>query len=419
MRLYLEVARRTYRRIATYRSATLAGVFTNTVFGFLLAYVLLAVYQERADVGGFDAIDAVTFTFVAQGLLMALGMFSDTEIADRITTGDVIVDLQRPYDHQAWWAGVSYGKAAYYVRLPGHAAVRGRGDRLRPPPARLRPTRLAFVVSVVLAVGVAFGWRYLLQLSAFWLLDVRGANQLGWLTAQFLSGLLHPARLLPRLARRPSLALLPVRVHAPGAGGGLAGQARRRSSSSPCCALQAAWAAAARAGRDGGAGAGRAAGGGAGWLRPSRALGVWRHLVGARIRADWQYRTSFFLFLASQTAVAVHGPRRGGRRSSTRSTRLAGWSGMEVALLFGLSGVSFGLADLLDQPGRGGVAPHQGRHLRPVPAPPGARPWSTCRPRSSRCGGSDGRCSPSWSWPWRWLPRPIALEPGGGARSCR
>ncbi|MGH9275281.1 MAG: ABC transporter permease [Acidimicrobiales bacterium] len=75
-------------------------------------------------------------------------------------------------------------------------------------------------------------------------------------------------------------------------------------------------------------------------------LGVWRRLVGARIRADWQYRTSFFLFLASQTAIACmdlavvaaifH-----------QVDSLAGWSGMEVALLFGLSGVSFGLADIL------------------------------------------------------------------------
>ena len=55
----------------------------------------------------------------------------------------------------------------------------------------------AFVVSVALAVGVAFGWRYLLQLTAFWLLDVRGANQLGWLTAQFLSGAFLPIVFFP------------------------------------------------------------------------------------------------------------------------------------------------------------------------------------------------------------------------------
>ena len=197
MRLYLEVARRTYGRISTYRSATVAGVFTNTVFGFLFAYVLLAVYRQRTVVGGFDATDAVTFTFLAQGMAMVLGIFGDTELADRITTGDVVVDLQRPYDHQGWWAGVSYGKAAYYAvfrGVPPFLAGAVVFD-LRVPGSI--GTAIAFGLSVVLAVGVAFGWRYLLGLTAFWLLDVRGANQLGWFTAQFLSGMFLPIVLFP------------------------------------------------------------------------------------------------------------------------------------------------------------------------------------------------------------------------------
>lgn len=196
MRLYIEVARRSYARISTYRSATLAGIFTNTVFGFLFAYVLLAVYEQRPTVGGFDAVDAVTFTFVAQGMAMVLGIFGDTEMADRITTGDVIVDLQRPYDHQGWWAGVSYGKAAYYAvfrGIPPFLAGAAVFDLRLPTPAQA----VAFLGSVVLAVGVAFGWRYLLGLSAFWLLDIRGANQLGWFTAQFLSGMFLPIVFFP------------------------------------------------------------------------------------------------------------------------------------------------------------------------------------------------------------------------------
>ena len=196
MRLYLEVARRTYARIAAYRSATVAGVFTNTVFCFVLAYVLLAVYRTRTSVGGFSAIDAVTFTFVVQGLLMPLGLFGNTEIADRITTGDVVVDLQRPYDHQAWWAAVDAGKAAYYLPfrgIPPFVAGALIFHLELPTVARFG----AFLVTVVLAIAVAFGWRYLLQLSVFWLLDVRGPNQLGWLVAQFLSGAFVPIVFFP------------------------------------------------------------------------------------------------------------------------------------------------------------------------------------------------------------------------------
>ncbi len=218
MRLYVEVARRTYWRISTYRSATVAGVFTNTVFGFLLAYVLLAVYSQRDTVSGFTAMETVTFTFVAQGLLMPLGLFGTTEIADRITSGDVIVDLQRPYDHQAWWGAVDYGKAGYYLLfrgIPPFVAGALVFDLTVPDPLQ----GAAFLVSVGLGIAVAFGWRYLLQLSGFWLLDVRGPNQLGWLTAQFLSGSFIPIFFFPdslerlcRLLPFASMLQVPVEV---------------------------------------------------------------------------------------------------------------------------------------------------------------------------------------------------------------
>lgn len=68
--------------------------------------------------------------------------------------------------------------------------------------------------------------------------------------------------------------------------------------------------------------------------------------MAARIRADWQYRTSFFLFVASQTLVACL-DLAVIAAIFTQVDELGGWSGMEVALLFGLGGVAFGTADLL------------------------------------------------------------------------
>lgn len=76
---------------------------------------------------------------------------------------------------------------------------------------------------------------------------------------------------------------------------------------------------------------------------------MYRRLVGARIRADWQYRTSFLLFLLGQTLVA-------GLDFATIAVifdsvdALAGWSRWEVAYLYGTSGLAFGLADLFVSP---------------------------------------------------------------------
>lgn len=74
-------------------------------------------------------------------------------------------------------------------------------------------------------------------------------------------------------------------------------------------------------------------------------LGIYRRLVGARLRSDLQYRTSFLVFLVAQILVsaldlAVIAVIFG------QVDALAGWSGAEVALLYGIGGVAFGLADL-------------------------------------------------------------------------
>lgn len=73
--------------------------------------------------------------------------------------------------------------------------------------------------------------------------------------------------------------------------------------------------------------------------------GIYWRLLGARVRADWQYRTSFLLFALGQALITVldflviavlFGQVR----------QLAGWTLAEVAFLYGLSGVAFSLADV-------------------------------------------------------------------------
>jgi ABC-2 type transport system permease protein len=206
MRLYFEVARVTARRLRAYRVATVAGIVTNTVFGYILAYVLVAAVRDgpvaSVGAGGFGAEDAATFTFVGQGMLMVVGIFGTLEMAERVMTGEVALELAKPYDYQAWWAAVAFGKAAFYLWARGIApfALGALAFDLRlPPDAWLWP---AFLLAVALAVGLAFAWGFLLQMTAFWIVDVRGPNQLGWVTSQLLAGTFVPLALFPDGAER-------------------------------------------------------------------------------------------------------------------------------------------------------------------------------------------------------------------------
>jgi len=119
IRLDVEIARRSFHRYSTYRAATVAGCFTNTVFGFLRTFVLLAVVAARGPVGGLDATGVATYVFVSQSLLAAVGTFNELELGERIRTGAVVVDFHRPVDLERWWLAEDLGRAGFQALARG------------------------------------------------------------------------------------------------------------------------------------------------------------------------------------------------------------------------------------------------------------------------------------------------------------
>lgn len=120
--LYAAVAAKGFRRYATYRAATLAGIFTNTVFGVILAQTYLALWDERPGLGGYDQAQALTFVWIGQSLHMAvaaMGGGSEEELMERIRTGDIAVDLYRPVDLQLWWLAQDAGRACFQLLARG------------------------------------------------------------------------------------------------------------------------------------------------------------------------------------------------------------------------------------------------------------------------------------------------------------
>ncbi|MEV5881903.1 ABC-2 family transporter protein [Streptomyces sp. NPDC052020] len=199
-RLYAAVAAGGFRRYATYRAATAAGVFTNTVFGLILVQVHLALWARNPQLGGYDQAQAVTYVWLGQAFLSTLAIGGggvEDELMERIRTGDIAVDLYRPADLQLWWLAADLGRALFQLL--------GRGVVPFAVGALFFPARLpgdvaawaAFAVAVALAMVVSFAIRFLVALSAFWLLDGTGVLQLAWIAAFFCSGMLLPLNVFP------------------------------------------------------------------------------------------------------------------------------------------------------------------------------------------------------------------------------
>lgn len=206
-RLYWEIAVRGYRRYASYRIATLAGIFTNTIFGFMRAYVLLALFHARPHAGGYTTADALTYTWLTQGLLVTIYIWGWYDIAERIRSGDIVSDFQRPVDFQWYWLAQDLGRAAYHFVFRGIPpfVVGMLAFSLFLPHDGI--TYLLFLVSVFLATCLSFAMRFIVNIAAFWLLDYRGVVGLLAILWTFLSGSIVPLALFPGIWRTVAEAL--------------------------------------------------------------------------------------------------------------------------------------------------------------------------------------------------------------------
>jgi ABC-2 type transport system permease protein len=197
VRLYWELVWLGFRRTAAYRTAAISGAITNTFFGFLRAYVFIALYQTRSDAGGYSLEHAQAYAFITQGLAALIALWSWWQIAETIQTGEVAIDLSRPYDYLLAWLAQDYGRAAYQFGMrtvpPTIVGMIAFGFALPTDPMRW----LLVVPSLLLAIAASFGWRFCLNLTAFWFTDYRGVAGLSILAPFLMSGIVVPRAMWP------------------------------------------------------------------------------------------------------------------------------------------------------------------------------------------------------------------------------
>jgi ABC-2 type transport system permease protein len=175
-----------------------AGMATNVAFGLLRMAVLVAAVSQ-GSIAGYDVAATATYVWLGQGLMAVVVLWGDKQLADRIRSGDVVVDLYRPWHLQSALLAEDVGRAGYslLVRLAPPIAFGALFFPFRWPELATLPL---FAVSMVLAVAVSFGMRFLLNATTFWLLDNRGVQALYTAFAWLLSGLAVPLAFFPSWA---------------------------------------------------------------------------------------------------------------------------------------------------------------------------------------------------------------------------
>ena len=191
-----------------YRTAALAGFATQCWWGGIKVMVFAAFYGGATAAGASASMSlaqAITYTWLAQGLLVLLPWLGDPEVAQAVRTGAVAYDRLRPVDAYALWFARSAGWIAARV-LPRVALMAafamvalplvGLGDWAWQLPAGVA-AGLAFALSAVFALLLSTSMVMLLNVAATAALNERGISAVATPVVIVFSGNLLPLAMLP------------------------------------------------------------------------------------------------------------------------------------------------------------------------------------------------------------------------------
>lgn len=196
MRLYYEIAVRSFRRATTYRTAYIAGMVTNAFFAAVRCFIYFALYRSSSAPQPMTLDEAISYTWITQSLISIGAGWVASDVAMTIRSGDVITDMSRPWSFYGYWLSRSLGERVFNLLVRGSLTyVVGILLFAAYIPSPLEG--LAFAVAIGFALLASFAFGFLVNLTAFWLIDNTGVILIANTLLTFFSGFLLPLAFFP------------------------------------------------------------------------------------------------------------------------------------------------------------------------------------------------------------------------------
>ena len=197
LRLFLRVVKLAILQQTTYRTALIAGLATNVVWGVLRASVVVALYAGHPIVNGLTLQASLTYVAVGQAMIAFLFLFGSYDLMATVYSGSIAADLVRPVGLFSYWLGRDIGRSLVNLLFRGLILIL----------VFMLFYTIAFplnpldwlwtALSLCLAWLTSFAWRFLINIASFWTPDARGLGRAAFTASEMLSGFLIPLRLYP------------------------------------------------------------------------------------------------------------------------------------------------------------------------------------------------------------------------------
>ncbi len=195
--IYFEFAKKSFQQQLQYRIANYSGFAVNTFFFIVRAFVFMALFEHSGIVADYSLSEAITFTGITQAILMVIGIFGTLEIANAVKSGEVATDLMKPINYQYFALFRQFGRSVYFFLFRGIPIFTVMVIFFPWVPPHSLMALIIFFISLMFAAMITFSINFMVGMSAFWLMDVRGISGIVTGMGMLLSGFLIPISFFP------------------------------------------------------------------------------------------------------------------------------------------------------------------------------------------------------------------------------
>jgi ABC-2 type transport system permease protein len=196
MNKYWQIAKAKMQESTAYSAWYWAGSASTIMRLLIMYYFWQAVYTNQSTIENINLPTMLTYivaAMVLQGYVGGIG----NELAENIKSGNVAIELMRPYDMIFKMFALDIGsKIMYFFQgtLPIVVIAYFFLDLVRPSSLE---TILLFIISGIFGIWIGTFFDFLVGVLAFWTVNVWGVRVLKESLITFFSGALVPITLFP------------------------------------------------------------------------------------------------------------------------------------------------------------------------------------------------------------------------------
>lgn len=203
MRAFFSMVKTALRQQLQYRSAMLAGVFTQVIFGLIYIMVYTAFFDNGKSVmGGMTLGQAVSYVWLSQGTYRMMPWSGVKDVEAMMRDGRIAFELARPMNvYDMWFArSMAMRTAPLLTNLPIvllAACLMPKGLRLTLDPAWLPLGALSLLLGMLVSASMTA----ILTGTYFWTISGQGINRILPMVGSFCAGNILPLAFFPEGVR--------------------------------------------------------------------------------------------------------------------------------------------------------------------------------------------------------------------------